>query len=382
MSVKVIYLNGHWTVRVNWHKRRMSHRVQPNTEAEAIKTADIVRTAIKAYGEKAFEMFSPEPVERQAPQAVRQFVERWLQEMGKSDLKLSTKKYYSTHALNHIIPDLGGRLIADLDYAICKQFILTKTEARKPPYSRDTIRSIVATLSVVCDEAVKEKLLTENPTRGLAQFYRSKRRDRTVTRKDVYTLDELYAIEDRLQNRALYGDCYELALVLSRTGMRIGEARAIEADDIDWKARQIHITKNIPSGTGVLEDSAKSEAGERWVDMSGELVDALKAMIARHKAEALRTGQTQGERLFDLCYQDFSYAWKRAQAQAGVRYRPPHSIRHTYASQLLATGTADLAWLARQLGHSNPAVTLSIYAHFIPGKKAGDVDVMDRERVK
>jgi integrase len=44
---------------------------------------------------------------------------------------------------------------------------------------------------------------------------------------------------------------------------------------------------------------------------------------------------------------------------------------------MLAHG-ADIAYVAKQLGHSSPAVTLAIYTHFIPGRTAGTENVLDR----
>jgi integrase len=39
-----------------------------------------------------------------------------------------------------------------------------------------------------------------------------------------------------------------------------------------------------------------------------------------------------------------------------------HDLRHTYASLLIAEGL-DVVFVSRQLGHANPAITLSVYAH-------------------
>ena len=39
-----------------------------------------------------------------------------------------------------------------------------------------------------------------------------------------------------------------------------------------------------------------------------------------------------------------------------------HSLRHGYASLLIAKGL-NLVFVGRQLGHANPTVTLSTYAH-------------------
>jgi integrase len=40
----------------------------------------------------------------------------------------------------------------------------------------------------------------------------------------------------------------------------------------------------------------------------------------------------------------------------------PHSLRHTYASLLIANGL-DVVFVSRQLGHANPKITLATYAH-------------------
>jgi integrase len=57
--------------------------------------------------------------------------------------------------------------------------------------------------------------------------------------------------------------------------------------------------------------------------------------------------------------------FQAAVEEAGIR-RPGrlslHSLRHGYGSLLIATGL-DVVFVARQLGHANPATTLSIYAH-------------------
>jgi integrase len=43
---------------------------------------------------------------------------------------------------------------------------------------------------------------------------------------------------------------------------------------------------------------------------------------------------------------------------------------------MLAAG-ADLAYVAAQLGHANPATTLRIYAHWVPGTRRVTTAVLD-----
>lgn len=398
MSVKSLCIEGHWTVRVNWRKRRMSRRVDPNTEARALEVAEALRTALRLYGADAFRIFDePEPVPEEP--TLKQFSDRWAVELEKSDLKLSTKKMYASNLKHHILPELGSSLVSDIDYATLKGFLIGKRnatysrgrfrkgkrkykKAQSIGYSRDSIRIMAMTLRALLQEAVREKLIPDNPVKDLAQFYRKRKKERQVSRSQVYTLEELYRIEDQLrQKRALFGDCYEMSLALSRTGMRIGEARGFEWKDIDWESKTVHLSRNIPSGTNIEEDTTKTESGERDIDMSEELATALQSLKARQAVATLKEKRRHPLNPFPIRYEEFHEAWKRAQQSAKVRYRSPHSIRHTWASQQLAAG-ADIAWVSKQLGHSSPAVTLAIYSHFIPGRKPQGVNALDRSKTQ
>jgi len=55
-----------------------------------------------------------------------------------------------------------------------------------------------------------------------------------------------------------------------------------------------------------------------------------------------------------------------APSLAGGRGHPPHDTWHTAASLMLASGVQTKI-VSELLGHSSPTITLSIYAHVMPG---------------
>jgi integrase len=54
--------------------------------------------------------------------------------------------------------------------------------------------------------------------------------------------------------------------------------------------------------------------------------------------------------------------WAPLLRRAGLRYRKPHTLRHTYASLLIDMGQA----LQHQLGYHSAAFTLKVYGHLLP----------------
>jgi integrase len=107
----------------------------------------------------------------------------------------------------------------------------------------------------------------------------------------------------------------------------------------------------------------KTKAGVRFVELPSFVMSELKAWRLRCPKGALdlvfpnSVGSPSDDRNFR------SRVFYPALRRAKLRRVTAHDLRHTAASLMIATG-ADLAAIARQLGHSNVQTTLSIYAHF------------------
>jgi len=75
----------------------------------------------------------------------------------------------------------------------------------------------------------------------------------------------------------------------------------------------------------------------------------------------VREARDAGLDVLALTDHDTTGGWAGAQA-ALPDGLTPHSLRHTFASLLVRAGH-DPAYVMAQLGHTDPAVTLGIYAH-------------------
>jgi integrase len=176
----------------------------------------------------------------------------------------------------------------------------------------------------------------------------------------------------------------ELAM-LAYTGLRIGELRGLQTDDVDLPRRTIMVTRQVLEN-GIVK-GPKGRRGKRKtraVDVADELAGILELLISSRREFNLRM------RLHShwLLYPDFSdpptggevstvthrlrRAMKRVLELANLPgYFTPHSLRHTYATLLLQRGE-DLAYVSRQIGDTL-AMTFELYGRHarVPARAGG-----------
>ena len=87
---------------------------------------------------------------------------------------------------------------------------------------------------------------------------------------------------------------YPCFLFLARTGVRLGESLAVEVADINFRDCVITINKAYSKGTIQLPKDGES----REVDLSAQLVVALKNMLADRRMRCFAEGKPMPELLF------------------------------------------------------------------------------------
>lgn len=175
-----------------------------------------------------------------------------------------------------------------------------------------------------------------------------------------------------------------LYLTLLSTGLRIGEAVALEWSDIDLDNGYIDVNKTV-AFSRMETNSTKSEAGNRKISIDKNTVLMLRLYKAR---------QYQ-------CFMEHSYSSKMAKyvfsngfniypnrtnlqlvltkhlKQAGLPRFTFHAFRHTHASLLLNAGISYKE-LQHRLGHSTLAMTMDTYSHLSKEKEKEAVNFFEK----
>jgi integrase len=108
-------------------------------------------------------------------------------------------------------------------------------------------------------------------------------------------------------------------------------------------------------------------------------VRAAEAVVAGREAPAWVFPDPGGHPLTPGAF--WQNVWRPLLTRAGVRYRKPHALRHTFASLLIQQGES-LAYVRDQMGHHSIKITVDIYGHLVPGANKAAVDRLDDQSVR
>jgi integrase len=200
--------------------------------------------------------------------------------------------------------------------------------------------------------------------------------------KDKYMeAEELKALLDHMSNPVWK----LLTEFLSLSGLRIGEAIALEQKDIDTKALQIHVTKAYDSVNKQIS-TAKTMCSVRDVAIQPQLLDCCKRISAAMRRRSMYYGLGRrklflygidGEHIEYYAYN--KYLRENTEKVIG-RQLTPHALRHTHASLLMEAGV-PIDVISRRLGHESSKVTREIYLHVTQKLKQKDDELIGKVNI-
>jgi integrase len=168
-----------------------------------------------------------------------------------------------------------------------------------------------------------------------------------------------------------------LASLALATGMRRNEMLGLRWRDVDLDGGKLTIEQSLEQtpAHGIRIKSPKTKKGRRTISLPAATVVELRQHWREQQEQrlALGMGRAPADSHVLATYDGkpespnrITKAWPVAMAAIGMKGVTLHSLRHTHASMLIASGV-DILTISRRLGHSSPTITLSVYGHLVHG---------------
>jgi integrase len=201
-----------------------------------------------------------------------------------------------------------------------------------------------------------DRVLAEDPLARYKVRRRRLDRERATPEPDPFEADELAALLAQAQ-----GDLSVYIRFALWTGLRPEEMLELHWQDVDTTVH--HRAWVHRARVGDIVKGTKTPSSDRYVTLLPEALQALQ--------DAKALSWLAGGYVF-LCARTAApwsgeavrLAMERACRRAGVRYRPPSQLRHTFASRMLTAGE-ELPAIAREMGHKDVTVTARTYARLL-----------------
>jgi integrase len=180
---------------------------------------------------------------------------------------------------------------------------------------------------------------------------------------------------------------YLIAALALATGMRRNEILALRWQDVDFDAGRLRVELSLEETTahGIRFKAPKTRNGRRTISLPAHVVAELRTHWREQQEGRLAIGlgkappDSQVLATFNGKPQSpnaVTKSWPRAVAAIGMPGVTLHSLRHTHASMLIASGM-DVLTISRRLGHGSPTITLRVYGHLIHGADDRAAQIID-----
>ena len=231
----------------------------------------------------------------------------------------------------------------------------------------NTVRSYVKVVSTLMNYAIELRLRDENPALKLRNLPTRKRAEgsvRAITRQEHEQLVACMPIEfAQGRGRTTYRGYRVMVSVMPFIGLRRSEVQGLTWGMVDLPGGALRVEFQLRT-SGQLDPNLKTSKSRRVVNLPERVVRELRTWKLECPPNALDLVFPSQKGLPQNNAQ-FYRVWKKAIAAADLVGLDPHDLRHTFATWLLSAGV-NVTWVADQMGHESPSITLDTYAHLLP----------------
>lgn len=294
---------------------------------------------------------------------VSQYIDNYMENVGKHNLRPKTIEVYSYLIRLHIVPVIGHIKLTQLRPDHLQALYSQKLESG---LSKRTVQFIHSVIHKSLHQALKWGMVARNVAE-LVEAPRPKRNPPILWNPDQMNL---------FLNHAEKNKYYMIFLLATYCGFREGEVLGIHVEDCDLDRGTINVTHTVQTlKGGLVITEPKTESSRRAVTVPKTALIALKKYIrAMNKKEGLVfTTSTGGP----ISPSNVVKAFKAETKEAGLPKIRFHDLRHFHASALLLAGVSPKV-IQERLGHSQINTTLDIYAHVMPSMHDDAAEKMNK----
>jgi integrase len=358
---------GHWAIVIDVHDPATGKRKRRWYSHKGTKREAQVECARLVSEQQSGAAIDPNRI------TVAEFLDRFDRDWASIHVSAYSRERYR-FALDHVRRQLGERSLQKLRPADLAA--LYAALGRGGLASR-TIRLIHTVLHRALGQAKNWDMIRNNPADLVKP---PKMLDQETP---MLQPDQAAALIKRLRGNPLY----VLVSLALATGMRRNEMLGLRWGDVDLDAGRLTIEQSLEQTTahGIRIKGPKTKHGRRTISIPAHLVAGLRQHWREQQEQRLRIGlgkAPDSAPVFTtadgghLSPSGISKAWSRVMAAIGMPGVTLHSLRHTHASMLIASGM-DILTVSRRLGHSSPTITLAVYGHLIHGTDDRAAQIME-----
>ena len=292
-------------------------------------------------------------------QSLKTFTETWLHTFKQDSIKESSyDALYRQFVVmsNFPIADMNIQEITSMDV---QQYI---SQLIQKGYALSTIKKLARIVTAPLKKAAALRIIPSDP--GIDVRFPSPQKVKKPPRpSEAYTKDELNRLNRQLDTGKRAG--YPAIIIMLEEGLRIGEALALNWEDVNLEQKKLHIHKTVIRLANRKEskvvEGAKTFSSNRTIPLTPRAIITLlrcKVGYDPKPDDPVFLGN-DGER---LTYEAIRYQTQMLCKDADVKYRGEHTFRHTFATNCYRRGV-NVKILSRLLGHSSVQITYDTYIH-------------------
>jgi integrase len=237
-------------------------------------------------------------------------------------------------------------------------------------YAPRTVARVLMRLKALFREALRLELVARNPAEAIqVRLPKGEKAARALEPEEVARLLEA-AEASRSRDMAL------LLRLMLETGLRRGEALALQWGDVDLERGEVRVWRAWAKvGSKGAFTPLKTPTAKRVVPLPLGLLRRLKAR-REELLERLNPEEVDGLHLVGgvkpVDPDAFNHYLRRLAEKAGLGRVRVHDLRHTWATLALSRGI-PLEVVSERLGHASPTITLNVYRHLLEEERRGYV---------